>query len=257
MSKPITLHDRRVDERLLNDYARDRRPAQLARLVERYQPLARSLANRYRHSQEPLDDLLQVADLGLIKALQGYDPDRPNGFVAYAVPTILGELKRHFRDRVWNLRLPRALQESTLKVESATDRLTEQLGHSPDVADLAAATGLSGEEVEEALVARVERWTSSFDAPIGEEDDGVAVAERVGALEPGYDRVESDLACSTATLTESEEETVRLRFGVGMTQADIGDRLGCSQMQVSRISRAGLSKLLAAVRGDEADSVAA
>ena len=257
MSKSMTSHERRVDERLLNDYARDRHPAQLARLVERYQPLARSLANRYRNSQEPMEDLLQVADLGLIKALQGYDPDRSNGFLAYAVPTILGELKRHFRDRVWNLRLPRALQESTLKVESATDRLTERLGNSPDVADLAVATGLSSEEVEEALVARVERWTSSFDAPIGEEGDGVAVAERVGALEPGYDRVESDLACSTATLTESEEVTVRLRFGVGMTQADIGDQLGCSQMQVSRISRAGLSKLLAAVRGDEATSVAA
>ena len=257
MPKSITWHDRRVDERLLNEYARDRRPAQLARLVERYQPLARSLANRYRGSQEPLDDLLQVADVGLIKALQGYDPDRPNSFVAYAVPTILGELKRHFRDRVWNLRLPRALQESTVKVESATHRLTEQLGRSPDVAELASAAGLSSEEVEEALVARVERWTSSFETSVGGEDDSVSVAERVGALEPGYDRVEADLACLTATLTASEEATIRLRFGAGMTQADIGDRLGCSQMQVSRISRAGLGKLLTAVRGDECARVAA
>jgi RNA polymerase sigma-B factor len=257
LSKSITSHDRCADERLLNEYARDRRPAQLARLVERYQPLARSLANRYLGSQEPLDDLLQVADLGLIKAVQGYDPDRPNSFVAYAVPTILGELKRHFRDRVWNLRLPRALQESTVKVESATQRLTEQLGHSPDVAELASATGLSSEEVEEALVARVERWTSSFETSVGDEDDSLSVAEQVGALEPGYDRVEADLACSTATLTESEEEMIRLRFGACMTQADIGDRLGCSQIQVSRISRAGLSKLLAAVRAEESASVAA
>jgi RNA polymerase sigma-B factor len=253
-----TPRTRRIDEQLLARYAREREPRQLAELVERYQPLSRSLANRYRAAREPFEDLAQVADLGLVKAIQGYDPEREVTFTAYAVPTILGELRRHFRDRVWNVRLPRALQESTATVESALDGLTEELGRAPSTGELAAATGLSDEETAEALVARLARWTASFEAPAGgEEDDPISPADLIGAEDPGYDSVEADFACSTAELDERERTAVYLRFALGMKQVDVGRQLGCSQMQVSRISRNGLNKLLAAVKGEPPSKLAA
>ena len=249
-----TARTRRTDELLLARYARERKPAQLAELVERYQPLSRSLANRYRGVRESFEDLVQVADLGLVKALQGYDPEHGVTFAAYAVPTILGELRRHFRDRVWNVRLPRALQESTVKVESANARLTEELGRAPRRSELASATGLSLADFDEALVARVARWTSSFEGSAsGDESEPTAPADLIGAEDPGYDSVEADLACSSAELDERERAAVYMRFALGMKQVDVGQELGCSQMQVSRISRNGLNKLLAAVRGERPD----
>src|SRR3954453_13578014 len=136
-----------ADHRLLTAYASDPSPANLEALVVRYRPLARSLAHRYIIGSEPFEDLVQVADLGLVKAIQGYDPRRGKPFAAYAVPTILGELRRHFRDRVWNLRLPRALQETTMIVDKAVDALTESLGRSPTVAEVAEHSGLDPEEV--------------------------------------------------------------------------------------------------------------
>jgi RNA polymerase sigma-B factor len=210
------------DARLLAAYAVERRPSQLKELVERYRPLSQSLANRYRGGREPFDDLAQVADLGLVKAIQGFQPEREIPFSAYAVPTILGELRRHFRDRVWNLRLPRPLQESTMVVDAATERLTERLGRSPRVSELAEETDLSIEVIDETLVARDVRWTASMEAPVRSEGESAdALADLVG----------------------------RLRFGAGLTQAEVGTRMGVSQMQVSRLSRSGLRKLLAAVQG--------
>jgi RNA polymerase sigma-B factor len=247
---PITAQSRHEDEQLLSAFARERKPSQLEALTERYQPLARALANRYRGGREPYEDLLQVAHLGLVKALRGYDPERRTSFTAYAVPTILGELRRHFRDRVWNLRLPRALQESTAKVEGALETLTEELGRAPTVGELAADTGLTDEEVGETLVAREVRWTSSFDAPAGGDEEAASPSELVACEEPGYDRVEAQLACSSAALDERERTAIELRFFAGMTQADVGREMGVSQMQVSRISRSGLAKLLGAVRGE-------
>jgi RNA polymerase sigma-B factor len=244
---------RERDARLLIAYAEDPSRSRLEQLVERYQPLARSLAQRYRASREPFEDLVQVADLGLVKAIKGFDPDRNTSFTAYAVPTILGELRRHFRDRVWNLRLPRGLQESSMKVEGSIDRLTGRLGRSPTVAELAEETELSIERINETLVARDVRWTSSMEAP-GRTDDGesgIAPADSIGGIDPGYDRVEANVALTSAALDERERTMVELRFEDGLTQAEIGSRLGVSQMQVSRVSRRGLNKLLTAVRGDE------
>ena len=163
----ITPAARRADARLLAEYASRPSARLLEQLVERYLPLSRSLARRYRGGDEPFEDLIQVADLGLVKAIQGFDPDRGVPFTAYAVPTILGELRRHFRDRVWNLRLPRGLQESAAKAEAAVDRMTEELSRSPTVAEIAERTGLDADQVHEALAAREARYTVSLDAPAG------------------------------------------------------------------------------------------
>lgn len=248
---------RRRDRELLAAYCDRPSPALLAQLVERYQPLSRSLANRYRGGNEPYDDLVQVADLGLVKAIQGYDPSRGTSFTSYAVPTILGELRRHFRDRVWNLRLPRALQESTIKVESAVAGLTEQLGRAPRISEVATQTGLEVEAVVESLVARDARWTVSMDAPLSTEEGAASRVELMGAEEPGYDKVEADFAAANAPLESTEREMLRLRFDEGLSQADVGSRMGVSQMQVSRVSRRGLRKLLTAVQGGDEGAVAA
>jgi RNA polymerase sigma-B factor len=252
----------RSDERRLAAYALDPTPDRLRELVERFQPLARSLAARYRGRSEPFEDLLQVANVGLLKAIQGYDPERqkpsgrPSSFSAYAVPTILGELRRHFRDRVGNLRLPRGLQESAAKLEAALEQLTERLRRSPTLAELASETGLSAEDVAETLVARDARWTTSFEAP-SNELDSESPADHLGRVDLGFDRVEAKVTCQQTTLDPLEKASLEMRFIAGMTQAEIGERLGCSQMQVSRISRRGLAKLLAAVQGDANSQLAA
>ena len=245
------------DLRLLTAYARSQDEDALRQLVMRWAPLARALASRYRGAREPVDDLVQVANLGLVKAIQGFEPDRGVPFTAFAVPTILGELRRHFRDRVWNLRLPRSLQESTMAVEKAKDSLTEALGRAPSTEEIAAAAELSTEEVEEALVAREARWTTSMDAPVRSDDDGAAASphDLIGQEDSGYDRVEADFACADAELSDEERQTIELRFGAQMTQTEIGERLGISQMQVSRLSRRGLTRLLAAVRGEDPTAV--
>jgi RNA polymerase sigma-B factor len=244
---------RRLDEdaeaQLLRRYAHTRDPALKQELVRRLLPLARSLALRYRGGSEQLDDLIQVASLGLVKALDGFDPNRGTAFAAYAVPTVLGELRRHFRDRVWEVHLPRGLQERTMAVASAASELAEERGKTPAVAEIAARLELSTEEISEALQAHEARRTLSLDAPHSRaEQDSSPMIEALGAREPGYERVESQLAAAAAPLEERERTVLRLRFGSGLTQDEIGRRLGVSQMQVSRIMRGALRKLLAAVQ---------
>jgi len=214
-------------------------------------PLARSLAARYRSQTESLEDLVQVANLGLIKAVDGFDPSRGKPFTAYAVPTILGELRRHFRDHVWNLRLPRGLQELTMKVDRATAQLTEELGRYPTPAQIAESLGIGVEQVLEALTAGQARSTLSLDAPRGDEEDSAPVVETLGLDDPGYGGVEAQMAAADIDLDAREQQVLRLRFEQHLTQKEIGDQLGVSQMQISRISRAALWKLLAAVRGEQ------
>jgi RNA polymerase sigma-B factor len=204
---------------------------------------------RYRAASEPLEDLLQVADLGLVAAIKGYDPDRGKPFTAYAVPTILGELRHHFRDKVWNLRLPRALQEMTAKVDKAADRLTQDLGRVPTVAEIGERTELERDAVAEALNATNVRYTLSLDGITSETEESPAIAQ-LGGRDSGYDRVEARLASTTADLNDRELDILRMRFQEGMTQREIGAVFGVSQMQVSRISRAALLKLVTAVRGE-------
>jgi RNA polymerase sigma-B factor len=251
MSTTLTPAQRLRDERKLLEYVERPNPRLLEELVERYQPLARSLAMRYRGVSEPMEDLLQVAELGLVAAIKGFDPSRGKPFTAYAVPTILGEIKHHFRDRVWNLRLPRSLQEATATVDRATQRLTAELGREPTPAEIAELTEMTEAEVREAMTAAEVRYTVSFDAPAGGEDEDTSAAARLGGRDMGYDRVEAEFASSSVDLDDREVKVLRMRFNRGMTQREIGKQLGVSQMQVSRISRAGLKKLIAAVQGSE------
>jgi RNA polymerase sigma-B factor len=240
------------EEVLLRRYASTRSPAVREELIRRLMPLARSLAMRYRRQTESLDDLVQVAGLGLVKAVDGFDPGRGRPFTAYAVPTILGELRRHFRDHVWNVRLPRGLQERTMKVDAATAALTDDLGRFPTPTELAAHLDLSVEEILEALEADHARRTLSLDAPRrSDEEDAAPAVETIESTEAGYDRIEADLAASSAELDEREWAILRMRFVDDLTQREIAAEFDVSQMQISRISRRALWKLLSAVNGGD------
>src|SRR5439155_11767344 len=235
---------------LLRTYAETADPALKEELVCRFLPLARSLALRYRGASEQLEDLIQVASLGLVKALDGFDLERGRSFIAYAAPTILGELRRHFRDRVWEVRLPRGLPDRTMAVSDAAQELAEEEGRTPTVAQIAARLELTQEEVSEALQADEARRALSLDAPQSRDDrESASLVESVGAPEPGYDAVEAQLAAAEAPLEDRERTVLRMRFEGDLNQYEIGRRLGVSQMQVSRIMRRALRKLLEAVQG--------
>jgi RNA polymerase sigma-B factor len=223
-------------------------------LVERFLPLARQLARRYQRAGEPLDDLLQVASMGLIKAIDRFDPVREIAFSSYAVPTILGEIKRHFRDRTWAVRVPRDLQELTLRVDRAVGALSEELRRQPSVAEIGADVGADEEQVLEALQAGGAYRAISFDAPrgAGADDEISTLADSVGVHEHGFSRAEerATLASLLAGVTPREREVLRMRFEEDMTQAEIGEVIGVSQMQVSRVIRQALARLRAAAGAD-------
>ena len=216
-------------------------------LVERYLPLARQLARRYQRADEPLDDLVQVASLGLLKAIDRFDTDRPVVFSSYAVPTILGELKRHFRDRTWSVRVPRDLQEMALRVDRTVTKLSLELHRSPSVHEIAEAVDASEEQVLEALEAAGAYRATSLDAPRAsqDEDAGESMADAFGVEEEGFERAEerATLGPMMARISERERIVLQLRFGEDLTQAEIGKRIGVSQMQVSRLIRQALTRL--------------
>ena len=241
------------EDDLFRAYAATRSPELREDLVRRFLPLAKSLALRYRRQTESLDDLVQVASLGLVKSINGFDPALGYPFKAYATPTILGELRRHFRDHVWNLRLPRGLQELTMKIDRAADGLAEELGRHPTPTEIAKSLDVTVEDVLDGIEAGHARATQSLDAPSTDEEGSVTLVETLGRTEGGYDRVEAQAAAAGAELDDLEWQVLRLRFVDELTQREIGGRLGVSQMQISRISRRALGKLLTAVRGEQAD----
>jgi RNA polymerase sigma-B factor len=219
-------------------------------LIERYLPLARRLARRYQRTEEPLDDLVQVASLGLIKAVDRFDVGREILFSSYAVPTILGELKRHFRDRTWSVRVPRDLQELALRIDRAVSALAADSGRAPAVAEIARAVGASEERVLDAMEAAGAYHAGSLDAPRSSrqgEEPGETVADSLGVQESGFDRAEdrATLEPLLAHVSERERLVLRLRFSEGMTQAEIGAQIGVSQMQVSRLIRQAITRLRA------------
>jgi RNA polymerase sigma-B factor len=237
----------RQDNRLAQRQKRGE-PGARNELIERYMPLARSLALRYRRASEPLDDLIQVASVGLVKAVDRWDPDRGLAFSSYAVPTILGELRRYFRDSTWDVRPARDMQELCLAVEEARDALWIELGRSPTVADIAAHVSRPPEEVMEALQASDGRSLRSLDAPVHEEEgDSASAGDLLGDSDPGYERVEAGatIAQLTAILDDRAREILRLRFEEDLLQSEIAERVGCSQMHVSRIIRTSLERLYA------------
>jgi RNA polymerase sigma-B factor len=241
---------------LLRRYSRTRDEDAREELCRRFLPFARSLAMRYAGGVEPTEDLIQVASLGLVSALERYDPDRGVPFAAFAGPTILGELRRHFRDRVWTLRVPRGLQERIREVESAIVKLSHQLERSPTVAEIASLMDLHQSEVLEAFEATAARRTVSLDQPavIGDSGEETTIAERIGAEDPGFELVEDReaISASTEVLDDIESEVLRLRFAEDLTQSKIADQVGYSQMHVSRILRRALGKLRRAADRDGA-----
>ncbi len=238
-----------ADERLLQRYHRDEDLDAREQLVVRFMPLARQLASRYRHAGEPLEDLVQVACVGLLKAVDRYDPERGSDFTRYAVPTMLGELKRHFRDKGWALRVPRPTQELALKVNDALGSLPAKLGRAARPRDVAEAIGVSVEEVLEAMEAATAYEAASLDAPRGgaAEDDDWTHADALGGEEPGYELVElgEALRGTLDALPPRERLILRLRFERDMTQAEIAGCVGVSQMHVSRLLRRSLDRLSA------------
>jgi RNA polymerase sigma-B factor len=237
----------RDDQRLMRRHQRGD-PGARDELIERYMPLARSLALRYRRASEPLDDLVQVASVGLVKAVDRWDPERGLAFSSYAVPTILGELRRYFRDATWDVRPARDLQELCLSVEEAREKLWGELGRSPTVADIAERLERSPEEVVEALQATEGRSVRSLDAPVHEEEGASASAgDLLGSDDPEFERVEAGVTIEKMTniLDDRAREILRLRFQDDLLQSEIAERVGCSQMHVSRIIRNSLERLYA------------
>ena len=214
-------------------------------LVARFLPLAKRLAQRYQRGAEPLDDLIQVASLGLLKAIERFDPDRGVAFSTFAVPTIAGELKRYFRDKSWALRVPRALQELTHRVDHTANRLVDELARTPTVAEVAGALGITPEQVLEAREAATAYRAESLDRPCGEDQDAAPVVDTLGADEPGYLQAEQSatLEAMMSILSDREREVLRLRFAEDLTQSEIGHRIGVSQMHVSRLLRRAVTRL--------------
>jgi RNA polymerase sigma-B factor len=217
-------------------------------VIERFLPLARQLARRYERGREPLDDLVQVACVGLIKAVDRFDCERGTSFSSYAVPMMLGELRRHFRDTGWAAHVPRAVQERVLEIDGVVDRLSATDGERPTAKRIATELGLPMEDVLEALQARGAGEATSLQAPIGDED-GATRADLIPRQEMGYELVEygSIASATMAALGAREREMLHLRFIEDLTQAEIAERVGCSQMQVSRLLRRSLERLRAVV----------
>jgi RNA polymerase sigma-B factor len=234
------------ERQLLDRYHRDQDPTVREELVQRFMPLARRLATRYRGDREPLEDLVQVASLGLVKALDRFDPDRGVAFSSYAVPTILGELKRHFRDRGWSVRVPRDLQERIARVERAIAELPGHLGRAPSVNEIADRLEIDPEDVLEAMEAGQAHHAMSLDAHAQtEEGEGIPLTERLGGSDPGFATVEYGATVNDVldTLSERDRMVLHLRFVEDMTQTEIAERVGVSQMHVSRILRSAVQQL--------------
>ena len=253
------VHGRRSARQQADDrdlVARARRegtPEARRAAVEALMPLARSLAFRYHRGTEPLEDLEQVAYIGLLRAIDGFDLTRDTPFGAYAVPTIVGELRRHFRDKGWTVRVPRALQELSPRLRAAEERLTVDLGRPPTAAELADWLQVSVEQVLEGHQLDSAMYPSSLDQP-QDESDGSPLIEQLGAPDDGYARTDYLLSAGEllSRLPRPERQAVELRFTEELTQSEIAARLGCSQMHVSRLLRRALGQLQAAADADAA-----
>jgi RNA polymerase sigma-B factor len=222
-------------------------------VIEAFLPLAQHLANRFGGRGEPIEDLVQTATVGLIKAVDKFDPERGTEFAAYAIPTIIGEIKRHFRDRTWDIRVPRRLQELRLSISEATSNLLQDLGRSPTIADIAEHLGLSEEEVLEGLEGARAYNAVSLSAPASDGDRATELGDLLGAEDSEFELAELRVALgpAMAALDEREQRILTLRFYGNMTQSQIAEQVGVSQMHVSRL----LTRALAKLRGQFAEDV--
>jgi RNA polymerase sigma-B factor len=238
---PEVLRERRLFAR----YTDPDDPTDIEVVMRRYLPLARRMAAHFRGTGEPFDDLLQVAAVGLLKAIRRYDPERGIMFSSYATPTILGELRRHFRDTTWGVHVPRDLQELALRVERGARELTGRLGHAPSVEVLAHELGCSPGEVAEGRMAIGAHRPVSLEVPRSDDGEEGTLGDTVGDEDAGYGRAveRGTVEVLLRQVTRREREVLRLRYEEDLTQREIGRRVGLSQMHVSRILREALSRL--------------
>jgi RNA polymerase sigma-B factor len=244
------LTQRQAEKQLILQYRRSGSRRDRDAVIERFLPLARSLARRYRRGAEPLEDLEQVASLALLRAVEGFDPARDVAFSSYAVPTITGALKRHYRDYGWSVRVPRELQELAMRIQRSSDAAAAATGEAPTAAQVARQAGVSVEKVIEAREAQQALHADSLDQPrqSGEEDGSASLIDTMGghdnAFRGAFDRVL--LESLLEALDERERTIVRLYHLEELTQSEIGRRLGLSQMHISRLLRQATDKLSAA-----------
>jgi RNA polymerase sigma-B factor len=242
------------ERELWRRFSRDHDPAIREELVRRHLPFAKRLARRYRGASESFDDLLQVASLALVNAVDRFDPDRGIPFSAFASPTILGELKRHFRDRAWTVRVPRGLHDRMAQVEKAISELTEKLQRSPSIGEIAERLELEPTDVLEVLEANHNRRPLSLDRPTSRDDSEEATpADWIGEEDKNFELVEGRVSLDAALprLDERERLVLRMRFVEDLTQSQIAARIGHSQMHVSRILRRALERIREEVREQE------
>jgi RNA polymerase sigma-B factor len=222
-------------------------PALVEELVRRFEPLTRSVARRYYSRGEPLDDLIQVANVGLLKAIARFDPDRGFAFSSFATPTMLGELKRYFRDSGWAVHVPRGVKERAVELAKVTEKLSSQLGRSPSVTELANALGATEEQTLEALEAYHARHAAPLEHGSDDEDGNAAFrpAAALGAVDERLEQAEylTMIAQGVETLSDADRTILYLRFECDLTQSEIARRVGTSQMQVSRLLRAAIEKI--------------
>jgi RNA polymerase sigma-B factor len=238
--------DSRSTDELFERWRGARDPQARAELVERFMPLARKLARRYPGAGEPLEDLLQVAVLGLLKAIDRFDPDRGVSFTSFAVPTMFGELRRYFRDSGWSVRVPRGLQELALKVRQAGAVLSARTGRSPSVQELAQYLEIGVEDAIEALQASAAHHSTSLETPVGDSGGSeVTLGETLGADDARFELVDASATINQAAGALSvRDRTVLVQYFLeDRTQAEIASRIGVSQMQVSRIVRQAIAHL--------------
>jgi RNA polymerase sigma-B factor len=242
------------DRRLLVRYHEENDDRARAELVERFMPLVRHIARRYQRGNEPLEDLVQVASLGLVKAIDRFDPARTTAFSSYAVPTMVGELKRYFRDFSWAVHVPRGMQERTVAVQSTVTRLSEELGRSPSPTEVGEAIDMNEEQVLEAFEAGLAYDSLSLDAPRpgAEDPDAAGYGDTIGEEDERFELVELGVSIAPALsdLPERERQILRMRFKEDMTQSEIAARVGVSQMHVSRLIRRSLARLEEAAEGE-------
>jgi RNA polymerase sigma-B factor len=244
------LTQRQAEQQLILEYRRSGSRRDRDAVFERFLPLARSLARRYRRGAEPLEDLEQVAGLALVRAIEGFDPARDVAFSSYAVPTITGALKRHYRDYGWSVRVPRELQELAMRIQKFSDAAAAVTGETPTAAQVARQAGVSVEKVIEAREAQQALHADSLDRPrqSGEEDGSASLIDTMGAhdmaFRGAFDRVLLDSLLEA--LDEREQAIVRLYHLEELTQSEIGRRLGLSQMHISRLLRQATDKLATA-----------
>jgi RNA polymerase sigma-B factor len=234
------------DKLLLRRYHEDGDLAAREELIERYMSLVRSLARRYAYRGEQLDDLVQIGAIGLIKAIDRFDLERGVELTTYATPNIIGEIKRHFRDKGWSVRVPRGLQELNVQVTKLIEQLTVQLGRSPTIPELAKAAGVEEEQVLEALESGRAYSSVSLSTGGGSDEDGeLDPLESLGTIEHEYEVSEDRaiLAPGFKVLNERERKILHLRFFSGLTQSQIAAEIGISQMHVSRLIRRSLEKI--------------